>query len=157
MIVVAKPDKPLFVSDKNSIQTGRTLALYKDEIDAAYDEKTDKPAAASLTSLERAELQRFLSDSVARVLDVDSAKLSPTTPLQDAGLDSLRATMIRRSVVAGLKEAQAAGLTGENGAKPSFDSNSLSSSFAFDGLTLEQLTVSRDELSHTRQALIILP
>ena len=114
MVLVARPDRPFLVSDKGTVKTKASLALYSDDIDRAYEalERGVSMSSSSLPSLalvdgipapeDEAKVLAFIR---ALICDTIGRSIGPTDDFFRHGLDSLGATRVRTSLAAALRHA----------------------------------------------------
>ncbi|KAF8797717.1 acetyl-CoA synthetase-like protein [Phlegmacium glaucopus] len=103
LVLVAKPDKPFLVSDKGTVKSKASLALYEEEINVAYiDLENGADMKMSFNPRDRGSTKQFIgaliSDALGHAVEVDDDVFI-------AGLDSLLATSVRSSLNAALKHA----------------------------------------------------
>ena len=111
MVLVARPDRPFLVSDKGTVKTKASLALYSDDIERAYEAlERGMDAAANghptlpiddATSSEEVVL-RFVQTVVGDAL---GRQLAPDDDFFRNGMDSLVATKLRTSLSAAVRRA----------------------------------------------------
>ncbi|RDX45075.1 hypothetical protein OH76DRAFT_1028834 [Lentinus brumalis] len=111
MVLVARPNRPFLVSDKGTVKTKASLALYADDIERAYEAlERGMDAAANVhptlpvddvAASEEAVL-RFVQTIVGDALE---RKLAPEDDFFRNGMDSLLATKLRASLSAAVRRA----------------------------------------------------
>ena len=113
MVIVARPDRPFPISDKGTVKTKDTLALYKDDIQRAYDVLNTGAAASSPASApprlavsDTAATEVHMLDLVQNLVrDALGRTLAPTEDFFRHGLDSHSATRVRAALAASLRDA----------------------------------------------------
>ncbi|KAG8992459.1 hypothetical protein FRB94_013915 [Tulasnella sp. JGI-2019a] len=108
MILVTSPNKPILLTAKNTVIRKAALALYEDEIEACYA-AVDHSAEAARdipvpTSWNQEETSIFIRRIVAKVMERDEPPTDEDDLFQN-GLDSLRATYLRNSLLTVLRSA----------------------------------------------------
>ncbi|KAA1470119.1 acetyl-CoA synthetase-like protein [Dentipellis sp. KUC8613] len=99
MLLVASPNKPFVLTDKNSVKTKDTLALYADEIEQAYanletDASSDVPIPQTFDA---PSLRAFVKELISLV--VGRADVEDDANLFENGVDSLQAIRIRSALL----------------------------------------------------------
>ncbi|KAI0757749.1 male sterility protein-domain-containing protein [Daedaleopsis nitida] len=116
MILVARPDRPFLVSDKGTVKTKASLALYTEDIDRAYealergmDEGNAQPVNSltdclftSSTDGAEGAVLAFVQEVVADAL---GHKVWPQDDFFRNGMDSLIATKLRTVLSAAVRRA----------------------------------------------------
>ncbi len=123
MVLVARPDRPFLVSDKGTVKTKASLALYNDDIDRAYealergvDAENGHPvfpvsapsSSCSSSSEEDPEVEEVAAvvGFVQHVVkDALGRKLGPEDDFFRNGMDSLIATKLRTALAAAVRRA----------------------------------------------------
>ncbi|KAG8877546.1 hypothetical protein FRB98_006666, partial [Tulasnella sp. 332] len=106
MIIVTSPNKLIPLTPKQTVMRKKALVLYEPEIEACYAAQEQSSEAAGDVSVpmtwDDEETSIFMRRLVARVMERSKAP-SDEADLFQNGLDSLRATYLRNSVVAVLR------------------------------------------------------
>lgn len=137
MIVFTSAGKPVLRSDKSTIQRKPTLTLYHKEIEDVYAAVNKNAVTVTpLRSLERDEVAQMVASIVQSIMG-SGTPLRSKTQLTDVGLDSLRATLVRASILSALRNAQAAGVAGESEKIAS----QITQNFAFEHSSIKEMTV----------------
>ena len=110
MVLVARPDRPFLVSDKGTVKTKASLALYTDDIERAYEaleRGVDFATAHSalLVSSSTSSVQDVLPFVQDVVADALGRKLGPHDDFFRNGMDSLVATKLRTALSAAIRRA----------------------------------------------------
>lgn len=106
LVLVAKPDKPFLVSDKGTVKSKQSLALYEEEINAAYIE-LENGANMNINSTsfdphDGSSTKQFIA---ALIADTLGHAVNADEDVFIAGLDSLLSTKVRSSLNAALRHA----------------------------------------------------
>ncbi|KAG9010812.1 hypothetical protein FRB94_009719 [Tulasnella sp. JGI-2019a] len=109
MILVASSDKLMPLTAKNTIVRKAALALYEPEIEACYAAMNNSAEAAGdipvPTTWNDQDTSKFMRQIVAKVMERDEPP-SDEDDLFQNGLDSLKATYLRNSLVTVLRSAR---------------------------------------------------
>ena len=110
MVLVARPDRPFLVSDKGTVKTKASLALYTDDIERAYEaleRGVDFATAHSalLVSSSTSSVKDVLPFVQDVVADALGRKLGPHDDFFRNGMDSLVATKLRTALSAAIRRA----------------------------------------------------
>ncbi|TBU46726.1 male sterility protein-domain-containing protein [Dichomitus squalens] len=108
MVLVARSERPFLTSDKGTVKTKATLALYKEDIDRAYEaleRGTDAATAGSDLPLQavKSDESKVLAFVHALVSDAIGRSLGPEDDFFRNGMDSLVATKLRTSLSAAIR------------------------------------------------------
>ncbi|KAF5353278.1 hypothetical protein D9756_008134 [Leucocoprinus leucothites] len=97
MVVVADSEKKPFIqSDKGSIKNKETIALYKDEIDAAYASLEAESGEEVVKDIDTPEqIEGYIRDVVSKVA---KRPIGDSDDFFESGLDSLHAVQIRTEI-----------------------------------------------------------
>ncbi|KAI0321919.1 hypothetical protein OF83DRAFT_1080638 [Amylostereum chailletii] len=107
MILVANRDRPFLLSDKGTVKTKASLALYADDINSAYEALesgmgSSGQLAFPADSPDEGSILQFVKTLVANAIGRD---LQPGDDFFRNGMDSLLATKVRTSTGAALRRA----------------------------------------------------
>ncbi|KAJ5238518.1 hypothetical protein N7468_003137 [Penicillium chermesinum] len=102
LVALSNPKKPIPSSAKGSLQRGAFLKLYKDEIDALYDD-SKKSAAVELSLASKEALTDSLKKLITTALDVED--IEADTDFFGAGIDSLGIINLAKLISDGLRQA----------------------------------------------------
>ncbi|KAA1471368.1 acetyl-CoA synthetase-like protein [Dentipellis sp. KUC8613] len=104
LVLVVDPARPLLITDKNTVKTRLSIALYQNEIDAAYrrfEEVGFDEAVAPGEDLAD-DTSRYIRTAVSNII---GRKVDDSEDLFSAGLDSLLAMRVRAAVTHALRRA----------------------------------------------------
>ncbi|KAF8506283.1 male sterility protein-domain-containing protein [Hysterangium stoloniferum] len=103
MVLIEKPSKPFVTSDKGSVKTRDTRALYEDEINAAYDSlKGGYETQTSLLEVDEMHVRGTLRDIIWNIC---GEPLDDNMDIFDTGADSVVAIQIRAALISLIKNS----------------------------------------------------
>lgn len=109
LVLVTDPSRPLLLTDKGTVRSKMSLAMYSDEIDAAYRaleeggfEEADVPSGGFVAGVQGDALSQYIREVITKVMQ---REVGDDEDLFIAGLDSLLAVRVRSAVITALRRS----------------------------------------------------